>query len=413
MASNRAQAYNPNSVAISGRGLSVCKSQDAGVWPFFSEDEIEAVARVMRSGKVNYWTGQEGKSFEVEFAAFTECRHAIGIANGSLALECALRGLDIGPGDDVVTTARTFIASASCAVMVGARPVMADVNRESQNLTADTIRQAITPRTKAIIAVHLAGWPCEMDEILQLARERDIKVIEDCAQAHGSTYKGRPVGSFGDAAAFSFCQDKIMTTVGEGGMVTTNSTELWERMWSLKEHGKSYDAAYRRRHPPGFRWLHECFGSNWRMTEVQSAVGRIQLLKVPQWVEARRKNAALLSECFSQLRGLRVTVPPAHTEHSYYKYYAFVRPEALRPGWDRDRILASISEAGVACFSGSCSEIYLEKAFPLDMRPQSRLSIARELGETSLMFLVHPTLEHEQIAKTCHAVESIMHEATR
>lgn len=252
-----------------------------------------------------------------------------------------------------------------------------------------------------------------MDEILELAHERDIKVIEDCAQAHGATYKGKPVGSFGDVAAFSFCQDKIMTTAGEGGLVTTNSTDLWETMWSLKDHGKSYDAAYRREHPPGFRWLHESFGTNWRMTEVQSAIGRLQLCKLPEWVEARRRNAARLSDCFEQLPALRLTVPPTHIRHSYYKYYAFVRPEALRTGWGRDRIQTAIVDAGVPCFSGSCSEIYLEKAFLLDMRPRNRLPIARELGDTSLMFLVHPTLGHDQIAETCEVVTKVMREATR
>jgi hypothetical protein len=384
-----------------------------GKWPCFSADEIESAMQVLQSGNVNYWTGQEGKSFEAEFAAFTKCKHAIALANGSVALECALRALGVGPGDEVVTTSRTFIASASCAVMVGARPVLADVDRESQNLTAGTIRNAITPRTKAIIAVHLAGWPCEMDEILALAQEHNLKVIEDCAQAHGATYKGKPVGSFGDVAAFSFCQDKIMTTAGEGGMVATNSTELWETMWSLKDHGKSYDAVYRREHPPGFRWLHESFGTNWRMTEVQSAIGRMQLRKLPKWVEARRRNAGRLSDCFAQLHGLRVTVPPSHIQHSYYKYYAFVRPEALRPGWDRDRIQAAILDAGVPCFSGSCSEIYLEKAFALDMRPKSRLPVARELGETSLMFLVHPTLGLDQVERTCETVTKVIRAATK
>jgi dTDP-4-amino-4,6-dideoxygalactose transaminase len=386
--------------------------QDAP-WPYFANDEIEAAVRVLRSGKVNYWTGQEGRKFEEEFAAFTGCKRAIALANGSVALECSLKALGIGPGDEVITTSRTFIASASCAVMVGACPVIADVDRQSQDITAETIRRVLTPHTKAIVAVHLAGWPCEMDSILALAREHGIKVVEDCAQTHGATYKGQPVGSLGDVAAFSFCQDKIMTTAGEGGMVTTNSDELWNTMWSLKDHGKSYDAVYHRKHTPGFRWLHESFGTNWRLTEVQSAIGRLQLQKLPGWVETRRRYAAILSACFSELPGMRVTAPPEHLSHSYYKYYAFVRPEALREGWNRDRIIATIVARGVPCFSGSCSEIYLEKAFPPALRPKSRLPVARELGETSLMFLVHPTLEPEEIALTCEVVRQVMHRATR
>ena len=382
-------------------------------WPFFADDEIEAAVQVLRSGKVNYWTGDEGRLFEKEFAAFVGCDHAVAMVNGTAALECALKALGIGPGDEVITTSRTFIASASCAVMLGARPIVADVDHESQNITAESISRVLTPRTKVIVAVHLAGWPCEMDDILAVAHERGIKVVEDCAQATGATYKGRSVGSLGDVAAFSFCQDKIMTTAGEGGMVTTNSAELWNSMWSLKDHGKSYDAVYHREHAPGFRWLHESFGTNWRLTEVQSAVGRVQLRKLPQWLSVRRNYAQILTNQFATLPGLRVTVPPKHIEHAYYKYYAFVRPEALRPEWTRDRIIEAINAEGISCFSGSCSEIYLERAFPPEWRPRERLTVARELGETSLMFLVHPTLTEEHIHDTCATVKKIMSAATK
>ncbi|MGA2349837.1 MAG: DegT/DnrJ/EryC1/StrS aminotransferase family protein [Terracidiphilus sp.] len=382
-------------------------------WPFFADEEIEAAVRVLQSGKVNYWTGQEGRLFEKEFAVFAGCKYGVALANGSVALECALKALGIGPGDEVITTSRTFVASASSAVMLGAQPIFADVDQESQNITAESIARVLTPRTKAIIAVHLAGWPCEMNSILDLAKEHNLKVVEDCAQAHGAVYKGRMVGSIGDVAAFSFCQDKIMTTAGEGGMVTTNSAELWERMWSLKDHGKSYDAVYHRQHSPGFRWLHESFGTNWRLTEVQSAVGRVALRKLPEWLRIRRAYARMLTKEFTGVPGLRITEPPAHIEHAYYKYYAFVRQERLRAEWSRDRIAEEIRAEGVPCFSGSCSEIYLEKAFPDEWRPRCRLPVARELGETSLMFLVHPTLTVEQICLTCAAVEKVMIAATR
>jgi hypothetical protein len=382
-------------------------------WPFFADDEIAAALEVLRSGKINYWTGQEGRLFEKEFAEFVGCKHAIALANGSVALECALKALGVGPGDDVVTTSRTFIASASCAAMLGARPVIADVDRESQNIAAETVLRVLTPRTKAIVAVHLAGWPCEMDGLLALARERGIKVVEDCAQAHGAIYKGRVVGSIGDVAAFSFCQDKIMTTAGEGGMVTTNSTALWKKMWSLKDHGKDFAAVYSRDRHPGFRWLHESFGTNWRLTEVQSAMGRAALKKLPEWLRIRRNFARIFTEEFASVPGLRVTEPPAHIEHAYYKYYAFVRPEKLRTEWTRDRIIEAIHAEGVSCYSGSCSEIYLEKAFPIEWRPARRLPVARELGETSLMFLVHPTLQEKSIRAACAAVEKVMAAATR
>jgi dTDP-4-amino-4,6-dideoxygalactose transaminase len=381
-------------------------------WPYFDQDEIEATTRLLASGKVNYWTGSEGREFEKEYAKYVGRRHAVAVANGTLALELALKVLGIGPGDEVVTTSRTFIASASCIVSVGARPVIAEVDPESQNITADSIRRVLSPATKAIVAVHLAGWPCEMDEIMDLAREYGLKVIEDCAQAHGATYKGRPVGSLGDIAAFSFCQDKIISTAGEGGMITLDSDEMYQQAWGYKDHGKSYDAVYRQEHGPGFRWLHDSFGTNWRLTEIQSVIGRLQLQKLPRWVDIRREHAAMLSAAFADLPGLRVTPPPAHIGHAYYKYYAFVRPDSLRASWNRDRIVAEIVARGVPCFVGSCSEIYLEKAFPFEWRPKIRLPIARELGETSLMFLVHPTLKPEDVAVTCDVVDQVMHEAT-
>ncbi len=381
-------------------------------WPQFEADEIEAATAVLRSGKVNYWTGMEGREFEKEFAAFTECKYAVAVANGTVALELALRAFGIGAGDEVIVPSRTFIASASCAVMCGATPIIADVDAASQNITADSIRPLLSPRTKAIVAVHLAGWPCDMDPILDLARGRRLKVIEDCAQAHGASYKGRQVGSLGDVAAFSFCQDKIMTTGGEGGMLTTNDETIWKRSWSFKDHGKSYDAVHNRQHSAGFRWLHESFGTNWRLTEVQSAVGRILLQKLPRFVETRRRNAAILTDGFSKIPGLRVTVPPPQMRHAYYKYYAFVNSEDLRGGWNRDRIMAAISAEGIPCFSGSCSEIYLEKAFSEEMRPPERLPTAREVGETSLMFLVHPTLTERDMLDTCRAVEKVFEVAT-
>jgi dTDP-4-amino-4,6-dideoxygalactose transaminase len=381
-------------------------------WPYFEADEIEAATAVLRSGKVNYWTGEEGRLFEAEFARSVGAQYAVCVANGTVALELALQALGIGRGDEVITSSRTFIASASCAVMRGARPVCADVDPDSQNITAETIRRAITPRTRAIIAVHLAGWPCDMDEIMQLAAEHDLRVIADCAQAQGAMYKGRPVGSLGDVAAFSFCQDKIMTTAGEGGMLTTNDPDIWERAWGFKDHGKSYDAVYHRQHGEGFRWLHESFGTNWRMTEMQAALGRVALTKVPRWVEIRRCHASRLTKTLSGLPGLRIAKVPDAVHHAYYKYYAFLLPEMLRDGWDRNAVMQAINAEGVPCFVGSCSEIYLEKAF-ITRRKHPSLPVARVLGDTSLMFLVHPTLSDEHIAFTCQTIERVMAMASK
>lgn len=382
-------------------------------WPFFDESEKAAVMDVLSSGKVNYWTGEVGRAFEREYAEHSGCRFAVAVTNGTLALELALYALGIGQGDEVITTPRTFIASASCAVMRGARPVMADIDRDSQNLSPDSIRRVITSKTKAIIAVHLAGWPCDMDPIMEIAKEHNLKVIEDCAQANGATYKGRPVGSIGHAGAFSFCQDKIISTGGEGGMLTTNDQHLWSLAWSYKDHGKSYDAVYNRAHAPGFRWLHESFGTNWRMLEIQAAIGRLQLQRLPEWLRLRHRNASMLNAAFAAIPALRLTLPPAGIGHAYYKYYAFLRPELLKPDWTRDRIMEAINAAGIPCFSGSCSEIYREKAFTsIGLPPQSPLPNAQELGETSLMLLVHPTLSEEFMHRSAEIVTQIVRRAT-
>ena len=370
--------------------------------------------RVLRSGNVNQWTGSEVTSFEKEYADYVGVKYAVALANGSVALELALKALGIGVGDEVIVTCYTFIASASAIVMCGATPVMADIDPDSLNISADTVSSVISPRTRAIITVHLAGMPCDMDPLLNLAKEYDLKVIEDCAQAHGAIYKGRSVGSLGDVAAFSFCQDKIMTTGGEGGMLTTNDKVIWEKAWAYKDHGKSYDSVYHKKHPPGFRWQHDSFGTNWRMTEMQAAIGRVQLRKMPEWTAIRQRNAAILTEGFAKIPALRVLGVPAEFGHAYYKYYAFVRSEKLREGWGRDRVMNAITAEGIPCFSGSCSEIYLEKAFvKAGIGPRKRLPVARESGETSLMFWVHPTLGVDEMRDTCRVVEKVMRKARR
>ncbi|WP_419813559.1 DegT/DnrJ/EryC1/StrS family aminotransferase [Bacterioplanoides sp.] len=381
-------------------------------WPSFTAEEADAVSQVLLSNKVNYWTGNEARTFEKEFALFSDSEYAVAVANGTVALDLAFRALGIGEGDEVIVTSRTFLASVSSIVLAGATPVFADVDRCSQNITAESIASVLTEKTKAVVCVHLAGWPCDMDAIMALAESNHLYVIEDCAQAHGATYKGKKVGSIGHVGTWSFCQDKIMTTGGEGGMVTTNDRELWKVMWSFKDHGKSWDAVYEREHPPGFRWLHESFGTNWRMTELQAVIGRIQLRRMESWTEKRLKNAEKIWEAAVQCDGLRVPKVPNNIRHAAYKCYVFVEPQELNDGWNRDRIMNAIADLGVPCFSGSCSEVYLEKAFDkTNYRPENSLPIAKELGEASLMFLVHPTLTDDEIDKTCKAIQHVMQQA--
>ncbi|MBW4015457.1 DegT/DnrJ/EryC1/StrS aminotransferase family protein [Moraxella osloensis] len=383
-------------------------------WPSFTQEEANAVSQVLLSNKVNYWTGTECREFEKEFAAWAGTDYAVALANGTLALDVALQAMGIGEGDEVIVTPRSFIASVSTVVNAGAIPVFADVDNNTGNISATTIAPKITDKTKAIICVHLAGWPCDMDEIMALAKQHNLWVIEDCAQAHGAKYKGKPVGSIGHVGAWSFCQDKIMTTGGEGGMVTTNDKALWQKMWEYKDHGKNYDSIYHKQHPPGFRWLHDSFGTNWRMMEMQAVIGRMQLKKMAEWTKIRTQNAKILRDAITQFAGeqqfLRIPdiefhqVMGSDSVHAYYKYYVYVRPENLPENINRDSILNALNEKKIPCFSGSCSEIYLEKAFDNHpSRPNARLTVAKELGETSLMFLIHPTLttnEMQTIATT-------------
>lgn len=383
-------------------------------WPSYTEEEIVAVSKILQSGKVNYWTGTECREFEKEFTTWCGTKYAVALTNGTFALEAALKALNIGTGDEVIVTPRTFFASVSCIVNVGARPIFADVDADSQNITAETISAVLTPKTKAIICVHLAGWPCDMDPIMDLAKKLKLKVIEDCAQAHGAQYKGRMVGSIGDIGAWSFCQDKIMTTAGEGGMVTTNDKNLWSTMWSYKDHGKSWDAMYDREHHSGFRWLHESFGTNGRMLEIQAAIGRIQLKRMEQWTKARTDNTQKIADICRQHQLVRTPKTPADIRHANYKFYTFVNLTNLADGWSRNRIIDAIIEKGVPCYQGSCSEVYLEKAFDkIDFRPSQNLPIAKKLGETSLMFLVHPTLTKTEIDKTCSVIDTVFKQATK
>ena len=378
-------------------------------WPSFTQEEVDAVSKVILSNKVNYWTGQECREFEREFAEFTQTRYAVALSNGTVALDVALKALEIGNGDDVIVTSRTFLASASSIVTAGANPIFADVELDSQNISRHTIEAVLTPNTKAIICVHLAGLMCDMDPIMDLAQEKGLYVIEDCAQAHGAMYKGRSAGSIGHIGAWSFCQDKIMTTGGEGGMVTTNDEELWSKMWSYKDHGKDFDSVYNKQHPPGFRWVHDSFGTNWRMMEIQAVIGRIQLKRMPEWKQKRNKNMDRILSTFEGTPYFTVFKPSSDYVHAAYKCYVQVNVDKLPANWSRDRIMHVINEQGIPCYSGSCSEIYLEKAFDnTPWRPKVRLPNAKKLGENSLMFLVHPTLSDESLEKTCSAIKYVI-----
>lgn len=382
-------------------------------WPFHDADEVAAVSDVLTSGRVNYWTGDKGRAFEQAYAAHCSVKYGLAVANGTVALELALAGLSIGPGDDVVVPARTFIATAAAVAQRGARPVVADIDPVSQNMTAETLAAALTPRTKAVIPVHLAGWPVEMGPLNAFANDKGIAVIEDCAQAHGAMVNGKAVGGLGRIGCFSFCQDKIVSTGGEGGMVVTDDEALYRRMWSYRDHGKNFVAA----HAPqeggvSFKWVADNFGTNWRLTEAQAAIGLVQLSKLPAWIARRRANAMTLDDALSGLNGVTVPHAPAHLHHAYYKYYFFVDPAALKDGWSRDRICAALIARGVPARSGACPDITREKAFA-DMGPQPAHPGAMAIEDRTILLPVHPTLTPGNMAFMVDTLRTVIADATR
>ena len=401
-------------LAIDG-GIPV-RTEPWPAWPVLGEAEIAAAESVLRSGRLSYWTGQEGRSLEREYAGFLGRRHTVAVANGTLALELALRAFEIGPGTEVVVPARTFIATASCVVAVGATPVVADIDPLSGNLTAQTVSDALSERTAAVIPVHLGGWPVDLDPIMRLADERGLVVIEDCAQAHGATYKGRPIGSIGHAAAFSFCQDKIITS-GEGGLLALDDGQAYTRAWEYKDHGKSLaklsDPGFVGR-STSFKWIHDSFGSNLRLPEVEAAMIRTQLFALDTAHIRRVHNASLLADGIGELPGLVVPRVVDGSEHAFYRLYAHTVPEDLAEGWNRDRVTTAIAAEGVPCQYGTCAEIYREAAFTtLGLGPATRMPGAERAHETSLAFFVHPTLADGDMDDAIAAVRKVMAVAAR
>lgn len=383
-------------------------------WPHFDEGDIDAVAEVLRSGKINRWTGDKNLLFEKAMCDFTGAKYAIAVSNGTTALELALVGLGIGPGDEVIVPCRTFMASASCVVMRGAVPIVADVDLNSQNIMPSEIEKLATPRTKAVIVVHHMGFPCEMDEIIAAATAKGLKVIEDCAQAHGAKYRGKSVGSIGDVGAWSFCQDKIITTGGEGGAVTTNDEAAWRRMWSFKDHGRDYDLVFNTVHLEGFRWYLETFGTNMRMTEMQAVLGLQGLKKLPQWSAARARNAKILSDRLSKLEAVRTFKTPDYCVHANYKYFFFLRPGKLRAGTALSDVIRAINEAGVPAMSGTCWNVSQENCFKKAglSKGDRELPHAAELRDTAVMTLIHPTLTPGDISAAADAIAGVVESFT-
>jgi dTDP-4-amino-4,6-dideoxygalactose transaminase len=311
----------------------------------------------------------------------------------------------------VIVASRSYVASASCVLIVGATPVFADVDIASGNLSAETIAPHITKKTKAVIPVHIGGLPSDMPGIMQLAEQQNIKVIEDCAQAHGASIANVKVGGWGHAAIFSFCQDKIISTGGEGGMLVLDDEQAYKAAWAYKDIGRDFDAVYHQQHPPGFRWYTHTAGSNFRMTEVQAAIGLKQLSKLNAWISRRNVIAQKLVAALSQASFIKFpSVSHSDVTHAYYRVYGLIDLKSQSDAENhslRNEFVASLSEMGLPCFSGSCSEIYLEKAFESYYDGQ-RMPNAKYYAERAFCLLAHPTITDDQVNQAVKLIKTLL-----
>lgn len=351
--------------------------------PQIGEEEKRAVLEVLDSGGIAQ--GPRVKAFEEAFAGMCGVPHAIATSSGTTALHTALLAAGIGPGDEVITSAFTFIASANSILYVGAHPVFVDILPDSFNINVGLIEAAITPRTRAILPVHLFGCPCDMDPLMALAVKYQLAVIEDACQSHGAEYKGRKVGSFG-LGAFSFYPTKNMTS-GEGGMITTGDTATDERCRMIRQHGMRK------------RYFHEELGYNFRMTDIHAAIGLVQLRRLAQYNESRRANAKFLSD---HLKGVIVPRIPDGCTHVFHQYTIRV------PGEIRDALRAFLQEKGIG------SEVY----YPVPIHKQDyyvrKLGYAIDLPETErasrevLSLPVHPALRPKDLETIVETVNTFV-----
>ena len=381
--------------------------------------QINNVSKILKKNKTNYWTGLEGKNFEREFSNYHNTKYSVAVSNGSIALEIALKALNLKKTDTVLVTPRSFIISASCVLNLGLKPIFADVD-DNGNLSIEGIKEAYNKNVKAIILVHLNGLSCDLDPILKFVKKNKIYLIEDCSQAHGAVYKNKKVGSFGDISTWSFCQDKIISTGGEGGMISTNNKNLWLKIWSLKDHGKNYQSVFDKKHKTGFRWLHDDLGSNYRMTEMQAVIGREQLKSLDRQIKKRNiianlylnglknfyQNDIIKKPDFKcETCPLKQTVKKCNKcKHAFYRLNLFVNQKKI----NQTKLIEKINKNKIECNMGSCPEIYREKIFKkLKLYPKKRLQNAKLLGETSIMFPINPNKEIKKIKQEIKVIGKI------
>lgn len=386
-------------------------------YPKYGDEEIRAAERVLRSGKFSRLSGEETKKFEQEYAEWFGVKHAIAVNNGTASIHVALAALGIGPGDEVIHTSHCFIGTATPSAHAGATPVFADIDPRTYNIDPKSIEEKITPRTKAIVPVHLNGCPADMDAIMDIAKRHNLYVVEDAAQAHGALYKGRKVGTIGDVASFSFWEDKLMTTGGEGGMIITNSDEINRVARMIQNHGEvAADSSYY----VGERlYHHELLGWNYRMSELQAALGREQLKKLDSYIEGRRKNAHRLTELLKDIEGIITPYEPDDVKHVFYKY--IIRLDRNVLDIDAKDFVAALQAEGIPCSRRYPTPLHQQPVFvnksgfgnshfPFtdDVNYGSGLPNSEKLPHDLVRLLMNPNMTESELQGTAKAVEKVV-----
>ena len=376
-------------------------------WPNFSSKLIYNVGKILNSGKINYTTGSHGKKFEKEFSNFIGNRYSIAICNGTVALEVAIKSLKLPKNSEILVPARSFFSSASCIVNTGHKPIFVDVDLVTQNICLKDIKKKITSRTKALICVHLGGLPCSMSKIKRITNKNKIKIIEDCSQAHGASINGKQVGSFGDIATWSFCNDKIISTLGEGGMISTNNKKIFEFSKRYINHGS---VVRKKKNSEKFEYNKDYFGTNLRLTEIQSYSGSYQLKNLKSIQKKREKISKDYFKLISMYQNyFDVYYPSSDIKSAWYRFYFFIKKDIKFNKKLRFKIIQKFKKKKLKCFTGSCPEIYLEKAFKnFTLHKSKRLNNCKILGETSLALDVNHTLSNIQHKNNLNKMKSIL-----
>lgn len=411
---------NP-STKLAIQGGKPVREKPLPAWPQYDE-EIEAAVQVLRSGKHARQSGSYVALFEEAFASYFGVKYAIATSSGTAAIHVALAALGIGPGDDVINTAHCFIGTATPVVHCGAVPIFADIDSKTFNIDPASVREKITPYTKAIVPVHLNGCPADLERLQEIARQNHLYIVEDAAQAHGATYNGKFVGTFGEMGCFSFWEDKIISTAGEGGMIITNDEQLAQRAKMIHHHGElRKDGDYYK----GERlYFHPFLGYNFRMTEVQGAIGLVQLKKLPQYIAMRRKNAHRLTQLICEIEGVLPPYEPENVTHVYYKYILTLDRKVLKT--PAIEIAKAISAEGIPATRryptplhqqpifvekrgfGNTSAPFTKPWYPGHVTYGSGLPVAESLPNDLIMIRMNPLLSEEDLGDIALAIQKVI-----